>query len=69
MFNQAGEVEETTQYNQIEIPDSYLRMGDDAVHFENLLIRVSFGDVKLPNHGGPVALAAAAAEVRTIKEE
>lgn len=51
------------------IPDSYLRMGDDAVHFENLLIRVSFGDVKLPNHGGPVALAAAAAEVRTIKEE
>lgn len=44
--------------------DCYLRMRDDAVHFENLLIRVSFGDVKLPNHGGPVALASAAAEVR-----
>lgn len=48
--------------------DCYLRVRDDAVHFENLLIRVSLGDVKLPHHGSPVALTTAATEVRTIRE-
>lgn len=43
-------------------------MRDDAVHFENLLIRVSLGDVKLPHHSCPVALTAAATEVRRIRE-
>lgn len=39
-------------------------MGDDAIHFENLLIRISLGDVKLPDHGRPVALALAASHQR-----
>lgn len=43
-------------------------MRDDAVHFKKLLIRVSLGDIKLPHHGCPVALTAAAAEARTIRE-
>lgn len=44
--------------------DFYLRMGDDAIHFENLFIRVSLGDVELTYDSGPVALATAAAEVK-----
>lgn len=44
--------------------DRYLGVWDDAVHFEKLLIRVSLGDVKLPHHGGPVALTTAAADVK-----
>lgn len=48
--------------------DCYLRMRDDAIHFEKLLIRVSLRDVKLAHHGCPVALASAATEVRTIRE-
>jgi len=44
-------------------------MRDDAIHFDNLLIGVILRDVKLPHHGGPVALTSAAAEVRTIREE
>lgn len=43
-------------------------MSDDAVHFEDLLIRVSLCDVKLPHNGGPVALTTAAAEVKTIQD-
>lgn len=48
--------------------DCYLRMRDDAVHFENLFIRVGLGDVKLPHHGCPVALTAAAAGVRRERQ-
>lgn len=48
--------------------DCYLRMRDDAVHFENLFIRVGLGDVKLPHYGCPVALTTAAAEVRRERE-
>lgn len=44
--------------------DFNLRMGDDAIHFENLLIGVSLGDVELAYHGCPVALTTAAAEVK-----
>lgn len=39
-------------------------MRDDAIHFKQLLIRVSLGDVEIPHHSSPVALATAAAEVR-----
>lgn len=46
----------------------YLRMRDDAVHLENLLIRVSLSDVKLPHYSRPIALTTAAAEVITITE-
>lgn len=38
-------------------------MRDDAIHFQKLLVGVSFGDVEVPNHGRPVALATAAVEV------
>lgn len=44
--------------------DRYLGVWDDAVHFEKLLIRVGLGDVKLPHHGGPVALTTAAADIK-----
>lgn len=43
-------------------------MGDDTVHFENLLTRVSLTDVKLPYNSRPKTLTAAAAEVRTMRE-
>lgn len=36
-------------------------MRNDAVHFENLLVRIRLGDVELPHDGCPVALTAAAA--------
>lgn len=39
-------------------------MGDDAIHFENLFVGVSLGDVELAYDGRPVALATAAAEVK-----
>lgn len=39
-------------------------MRDDAIHFKKLLIGVCLGDVKIPHHSSPVALTAAAAEVR-----
>lgn len=52
----------------IQYMDCYLRMRDDAVHFDNLLIRVTLGDVKLPHHGRPVAFTTAATEVTTRRE-
>lgn len=36
----------------------------DAVDFENLLVGIGLGDVELPDHSSPVALTAAAADVR-----
>lgn len=39
-------------------------MRDDAIHFKELLIGVSLGDVKISHHSSPVALTTAAAEVR-----
>lgn len=44
----------------------YLGMRDDAVDFENLLVGISLGDVKLPDHGCPVTLTAAAVDVRVM---
>lgn len=39
-------------------------MRDDAIHSNELLIRVSLGDVKISHHSSPVALTTASAEVR-----
>lgn len=44
-------------------------MRNDAVHFENLLIRICLGDVEFPHHSCPGALAAAAAQLRFKREK
>lgn len=51
-------------YRLINVLERYLRMRDDAIHFKELLIGVSLGDVKISHHSSPVALTTAAAEVR-----
>lgn len=61
-----GSSETKTQHRSqsATAPDGYLGVRYDAVDFENLLVGIGLGDVELPDHSSPVALTAAAADVR-----